>query len=93
MLLPFPFRAWLISCSQLSVELMVTVASLKSFIAWIWTWVCNIWIKSDGMLTVFMVVATVNVVVFISTFGLYFWGKRIRRWLQEAQLLARAGLD
>jgi hypothetical protein len=78
---------------QLSVELMVTVATLKSFIAWIWTWVINDWITSDGMLTVFMVIATVNMAVFLCTFPLYFGGKRIRIWLQEADLIGKAGLE
>ena len=51
--------------TQLSVELMVTVASLKSLIAWIWTWVINDWLARDGALTVFCVVATVNTVVYL----------------------------
>lgn len=54
---------------------MVTVASLKSFIAWIWTWVVNDWIIKDGMLTVYMTVAALNVVAYMSTFLFYFKGK------------------
>jgi hypothetical protein len=38
---------------ELSIELMVTVASLKSAMAWIWTWVANDWLASDGPLVVF----------------------------------------
>jgi hypothetical protein len=71
---------------------MVTIAALKSLIAWIWTWVINDWIIRDGMLTVFMVIATVNVVAYFSTFYLYFRGKQIRTWLHHADLLKKAGL-
>lgn len=77
---------------DLSVELMVTVASLKSLIAWIWTWVINDWIVKNGMLTVFMVIASINVVVYASTFIMYFKGKAIRIWLTQADLLAKAGV-
>ncbi|KAJ9668701.1 hypothetical protein H2201_001344 [Coniosporium apollinis] len=77
---------------ELSVELMVTIASLKSVIAWIWTWVINDWVIKDGALTVFMVVATVNVVAYMSTFYFYYKGKAIRIWLHQADLLGRAGV-
>ncbi|KAE9962427.1 hypothetical protein BLS_000337 [Venturia inaequalis] len=76
----------------LSVELMVTIAALKSLIAWIWTWVINDWVERDGMLTAFMIVATVNVLGYLSTFYLYFRGKQIRTWLHHADLLQKAGL-
>jgi hypothetical protein len=69
---------------------MVTIASLKSLIAWIWTWVINDWIDKDGMLTVFMVIATVNVVAYGSTFILYFKGKQLRAWLHEKKFLGKA---
>jgi hypothetical protein len=71
---------------------MVTIASLKSVIAWIWTWVLNDWIAKDGMLTVFMAIATINVLAYGSTFALYFKGKAIRTWLYHADLLEKAGL-
>lgn len=77
---------------ELSVELMVTIASLKSAIAWIYTWVINNWIDANGMLTVFMIVATVNVVIHLTTFIFYFKGKSIRIWITEAKMLARCGL-
>ncbi|EON61504.1 hypothetical protein W97_00719 [Coniosporium apollinis CBS 100218] len=77
---------------ELSVELMVTIASLKSVIAWIWTWVINDWVIKDGALTVFMVVATVNVVAYMSTFYFYYRGKAIRVWLHQADFLGRAGV-
>lgn len=77
---------------DLAVELMVTIASLKSLIAWIWTWVINDWIVRDGMLTVYMVIATVNVVAYASTLFLYWRGKRVRTWLWRVDLLGRAGL-
>ena len=81
-----------LSSLQLSVELMVTVASLKSLLAWIFTWVINDWIISNGMLTVFMVIATINVVIHLTTIGLYLHGKRIRIWIAERDLLERFGL-
>lgn len=77
---------------QLSVELMVTIASVKSLIAWIWTWVINDWIISDGMLVVFMSIATVNVVVNATTFVMYFYGKRIRSWTHEKDLFTKLNL-
>ncbi|OCL07711.1 hypothetical protein AOQ84DRAFT_294576, partial [Glonium stellatum] len=77
---------------EFSVELMVTIASFKSAIAWIWTWVINDWIDKDGVLVVFMVVATVNVVAYMSTFILYAKGKSIRIWLHETDMLGKLGL-
>ncbi|QDS67734.1 hypothetical protein FKW77_005937 [Venturia effusa] len=77
---------------ELSAELMVTIAALKSLIAWIWTWVINDWIERDGLLTVYMTIAAVNVVAYTSTFYLYFRGKQIRIWLHRADLLKKAGL-
>lgn len=71
---------------------MVTIAVLKSLIAWIWTWVINDWIERDGVLIVFMVIATVNVVAYLSTLCLYFRGKQIRTWLHRIDLLKKAGL-
>ncbi|KAF4333209.1 major facilitator superfamily domain protein [Fusarium beomiforme] len=78
---------------QLSVELMVTVASLKSLMAWIWTWVINDWIISSGMLTVFMTIAAINVAIQLTTIGLYLKGKDIRIWLHEKDFLCRFKLD
>lgn len=71
---------------------MVTVASLKSLMAWVWTWVINDWIDANGMLTVFMVIASVNVAIHLTTFILYFRGKGIRIWIAETDMLARCGL-
>ena len=79
---------------ELSVELMVTVASVKSGIAWIWTWVINDWVAADGALVVFCVVAAVNLVVYLTTVGVYVWGKRIRVWIHgRGHLLADRGGD
>ena len=80
------------SHKELSAELMVTVASLKSVIAWIWTWVINDWVDRDGMLVVFMVVAAVNVAAYCSTVVYYLYGKRMRMWIQAADTLGKAGL-
>jgi hypothetical protein len=71
---------------------MVTIASLKSVIAWIWTWVINDWIAKDGMLSVFMVIATVNVLAYLSTVVLYFKGKQVRIWLHQKNYLKGDGV-
>ena len=71
---------------------MVTIAALKSAIAWIWTWVLNDWIDKDGMLVVFTIIASVNVAAYLTTVLLYLKGKSIRIWLHESDLLGRAGL-
>ncbi|KAF7531740.1 hypothetical protein G7054_g8607 [Neopestalotiopsis clavispora] len=78
--------------TDLIVELMVAVASLKSLIAWIWTWVINDWIAAQGVLVVFMTVAAINIVIYLSTILLYLYGKRVRRWIHENDVLAKAGL-
>lgn len=72
---------------------MVTISCLKSLIAWIWTWVVNDWIVRDGMTVVFMTVATINVVIYLSTIIFYLRGKSIRIWIQEANLLQKARLE
>jgi hypothetical protein len=72
---------------------MVTVASLKSLIAWIWTWVINDWLAKDGPLVVFCVVAAVNVVVYLSTVLLYLKGKDVRMWLHKTDFLRRLYLE
>ena len=71
---------------------MVTVASLKSLFAWIWTWVINDWIDSDGMLAVFMTIAAINMVLYLSTFILSRYGKRIRVWIAAYDVLGKTGL-
>lgn len=63
---------------QLSVEIMVTIAALKSAIAWIWTWVINEFITTCGVLDVFMTVAAINVVISLICIPFYFKGKQIR---------------
>ncbi|VUC30476.1 unnamed protein product [Clonostachys rosea] len=78
---------------DLSVELMVTVASLKSLIAWIWTWTINDWVDANGMLTVFMAIASINIVVQLTTIGMYMFGKRIRASIQEKDMLTSCGLN
>lgn len=71
---------------------MVAVASLKSLIAWIWTWVINDWLARDGPLTVFCVVAAVNVAVYLTTIGIYMKGKSIRVWLHHRDFLGSLNL-
>lgn len=72
---------------------MVTVSVLKSALAWIWTWVTNNWITAQGAMTVFLVVMAVNLVVYASTFILYYRGKAIRQWIHEMNFLKRTGLE
>ncbi|KAL5046451.1 hypothetical protein BDW71DRAFT_214688 [Aspergillus fruticulosus] len=72
---------------ELSAEIMVTISCLKSAVAWIWTWCINDWVEHDGLLVVFMVIATLNVLVYASTFVFHFWGKRIRVWIHQKQFL------
>ena len=72
---------------------MVTISCLKSLIAWIWTWVVNDWIVADGMLVVFMTIASINVAVYMTTIVYYFKGKSFRVWIHNANLLKSAGLE
>jgi hypothetical protein len=72
---------------------MVTISCLKSLIAWIWTWVVNDWIVADGMLVVFMTIASINVAVYMTTIVYYFKGKSFRVWIHNAKLLKIAGLE
>lgn len=78
---------------QLSAELMVTVSAIKSLVAWIWTWVINDWIVSDGMLVVFLVVGAVNLAMYLTTFILFYRGKRIRAWLHGRDMMTRLGIN
>lgn len=71
---------------------MVTVASLKSLIAWIWTWVINDWLVRNGPLVVFVVVGAINFVVYLTTIGLYLKGKQVRQWIHRADMFSRVGL-
>ncbi|CAG8189118.1 unnamed protein product [Penicillium olsonii] len=77
---------------ELSVEIMVTIAALKSCIAWIWTWVINDFITASGVLSVFMTVAAINVAVYLAYIPFYLKGKDIRIWLHRKDLLRAAGL-
>jgi hypothetical protein len=73
---------------------MVTISSLKSLVAWIFTWFINDWIAADGMMTVFLTIGAVHMVVFSTTIPMYIYGKRIRKWLfYEARLFEKAGLS
>ena len=72
---------------------MVTIAALKSCIAWIWTWVINDFITSSGALSVFMTVAAINVAIYLLYIPFYFKGKAIRVWIHEANFFRAAGLE
>ena len=78
---------------ELSVELMVTIASMKSLIAWIWTWVINDWVAKDGPLVVFMTIAAVNAGIYLLTIILYMRGKEIRIWISRQNLFERLGVQ
>lgn len=71
---------------------MVTIAALKSCIAWIWTWVINDYMTSSGVLSVFMTVAAINVVVYLVYILFYLKGKDIRIWLHRKDFLRAAGI-
>lgn len=71
---------------------MVTVASIKSLVAWIWTWVVADWLTSSGVLIVIMTIAAVNVGVYSTTLPMSWYDKRIRQWIATADLIGRAGL-
>jgi hypothetical protein len=71
---------------------MVSIASLKSLIAWIWTWVINDWLARDGPLVMFCTVAAVNVAAYLTTIVFYTKGKSVRLWLHEKDLLRKLNL-
>ncbi|KAH9210421.1 major facilitator superfamily domain-containing protein [Leptodontidium sp. 2 PMI_412] len=86
--------AYSLDChKELSGELMVTISCLKSLIAWIWTWVINDWIASDGIAVAFMTIAAVNVAVYLTTIIFYFKGKSFRMWIHNANLMKKVGLE
>lgn len=72
---------------------MITIAALKSAIAWIWTWVINDFIDSCGVLSVFMTVATINVAIYLTCIPFYLKGKEIRLWLHRKNFFEAAGLS
>ncbi|KAL3470360.1 major facilitator superfamily domain-containing protein [Aspergillus californicus] len=77
---------------ELSVEIMIAIAALKSCIAWIWTWVINDFITASGLLSVFMTVATINVAIYLLCIPFYLKGKDVRIWLHRKNFLQAAGL-
>lgn len=71
---------------------MVTVAAIKSLVAWIWIWVITEWLTGDGVVVVFMTIASINVVVYLTTLPMSWRGKWIRQWISDVNLMGRAGL-
>lgn len=71
---------------------MVTVAAMKSLVAWIWTWVITEWLTSQGVLIVFMSIATINVAIYLTTLPMSWYGKGVRKWIVTADIMGRAGL-
>ena len=71
---------------------MVTIAALKSAIAWIWTWVINDFVTSSGLLSVLMTVATINVLIYLLYIPFHFKGKQIRVWIHSKNYLGGLGL-
>jgi hypothetical protein len=78
---------------QLSVEIMVTIAALKSAIAWIWTWVINDFVTASGALSVFMTVGAINVAIYLTYIPFYYRGKQIRMWIHKAKSFRATGLQ
>ncbi|KAL5356427.1 major facilitator superfamily domain-containing protein [Aspergillus floccosus] len=72
---------------ELSAEIMVTISCLKSSVAWVWTWCINDWVTSSGLLTVIMSVTAVNVAIYMTTFILHLYGKKIRIWLHKKNFM------
>lgn len=81
------------SHKALSAELMVTIAGLKSAIAYIFTWVVNDWIISSGIQNVFITLSFVNLGLFLATIPMWFYGKRVRIWIYRTQLFKKLHLD
>ena len=53
----------------------------------------NDWLVRDGMLVVFMMVAAINVALYLTTILFYIHGKSFRTWIYRNKLLLKAGLD
>lgn len=72
---------------ELSVELMVTVATLKSIMAWQWSWYISNWLIRDGPVVVFMSLFGIHLAVYLV--GIVFWlkGKQIRTWIHQKDFL------
>lgn len=71
---------------------MVTVAAVKSLVAWIWTWVITEWLTSQGVLVVFMSIAAINVAIYLTTIPMSCYGRHVRKWIVNADIMGRAGL-
>ncbi|KAJ5183081.1 hypothetical protein N7492_000697 [Penicillium capsulatum] len=81
-----------LDCHQeLSVEIMVTIAALKSCIAWIWTWVINDFVTARGVTAAFMTVAAINVTIYLFCVPFYYQGKRVRWFLHRQKLFRTLG--
>ncbi|KAJ9156240.1 MFS general substrate transporter [Pleurostoma richardsiae] len=78
---------------ELAGELMITISVWKSTLAWAWSWFINDWVDLNGMMTVYFIIAAINVVVYASTVLFYYKGKSYRIWIQEKNLFARYGLE
>lgn len=72
---------------------MVTIAALKSAIAWIWTWVINDFVTASGALSVFMTVAAINVAIYLIYIPFYYRGKQVRMWIHRANFFEATGLQ
>ncbi|OKL60813.1 hypothetical protein UA08_03913 [Talaromyces atroroseus] len=72
---------------EFSAEIMVTISCLKSGVAWIWTWCINNWVSSSGLLQVFMILASINMGVYMLAFVFHIYGKKIRIWLHKKDFL------
>lgn len=70
---------------------MVTVAVVKSAVAWIWTWFISDWLAADSAFIVFMVIGAVNVCLYALTVPLARYGKNIQNWTSDVDMTGRSG--
>lgn len=78
---------------ELSTELMVTVACIKSAIAYIFTWVSNDWMAKSGALEMYGILSAVTAALCLTTIPLYIYGKRIRQYLHDKAWMSKLKLD
>ncbi|KAJ6115253.1 hypothetical protein N7486_001031 [Penicillium sp. IBT 16267x] len=70
-------------------QVSVNIALIKSLVAWVWTWCINDRVVANGLLTVFMVIATVNVLLYGTTLIFHFYGKSIRIWIHKNNFMGQ----
>ena len=81
------------SHKALSAELMVTVAGLKSAIAYIFTWVVNDWIMKSGIQNVFITLSFTNFVILLTAISMWTYGKRVQVWIYRNHFFRKLHLE